>query len=185
MPKILNEDRYLWLREQTKINDLDLNGEVSKMPTLVLEAGDGVAFAVNARDLAKIELDYVTAVAQDAMRSEMDYDISGKPTKYKSETRITSELPLQKEVQRVTGLLEDAKLSLGLWSSLAESMSKKSSALTRLVDMALAGYTATNSYASTSRKQDDAAYVATRAELAQRHQARVAAPIPRAAQRRA
>lgn len=131
-------ERYLWLRQKTRLDLLALDEELSEIATLVQEAGEKTASANDMLSAAKDNLDGVEAQVAASLRVP---PIAGKA---RSETQITSEIPLDKRVTEAQATLAAAKFDASLWTNLTDALRLKSSSMRAAADLVQAGYLTTD-----------------------------------------
>ena len=146
---IFNEDVYNRLRARLSANLLQLSEELVEQPSLMQEAAEGAADAIQIRDAAKNTLSSVTSEA--ASRLRLLTDDNGK---FFSETKINSLVLSDSKVMQAVEELEEAKHSASYWTSLVESFSDRGSSLRRIADLTVSGYLTPNaSYAPDVREK--------------------------------
>lgn len=140
--------RYNWFKAKTTIDLMDIDEEVSMMPTLLQDAGETVCLAIETRDSAKELLSQVRSEVASELRATKTE--SGKP---KSETQIESEIETSQKFKDQQELLATARLDAGLWINLMEALRTKAAQLRTSADLIQSGYI-TRDYIQNKRRQD-------------------------------
>jgi hypothetical protein len=130
--------KYRWLRFKLNIDFLRIDDELAEIGMLIQEAGERACSAIEARDAAKDELERVKAKVADDLRKPIITPDS-KP-EYRSEARITSELPLDDRVLQAQIILGRAKFDASLWEKLTSNLITKSSSIRAAADLVQAGF---------------------------------------------
>ncbi len=132
---LFKPDVYEWIKQHTTIDLLNIDDEVSQMPTLLQECGECAAFAAEIRDAAKDELEKAKAEAAEWYRTTpLD---NGKD---RSETAIASQIPLDKTYRQRQQELSDARVDASLWQNLYEAVKTKNFSLRTTADLIVSGY---------------------------------------------
>ena len=140
--------KYAWFRVKTQIDLMEIDEEVSQMPTLLQDAGELTCSAIEARDSSKELLSQVRSEIAAELRATKTE--SGKP---KSETQIESEIELSSKFKEQQDLLSQARQDAGLWINLMEALRTKAAQLRTAADLISSGYI-TRDYISNKRRDE-------------------------------
>lgn len=128
-------EKYLWLRRQLEVDQLNIDTDLMEIPVLLQEVGEMTAFSLEIRDSAKEALEITKAEIADELRKTPDEN-----GKTRSESTITSLLPLDPKYKQRLAELSEARLDATLWQSLSNAMQRKDSAIRVTADLITCAY---------------------------------------------
>lgn len=134
-----NSEKYIWLRNHLELDLLNIDDELVKISVLVQEASENTALAIEIRESAKEDLERVSAELSAYLRLPDDKG------KVKSETQISSLIPMEEGYKQALLSLSEARLDAGLWMGITDAFRTKSSAIRVTTDLIVAGYLTSNS----------------------------------------
>lgn len=141
-------EEYVWLKERLPIDLMRVDEEVIELPTLIQRSGEFTSSAIELREAAKEILERQKAIAAEALRTTPNQ--SGKQ---RSETAITSEIPLSEDVQAASAQYGVCRLDAALWQTLTEAFRSKNTSIRVVADLLNSGYM-TPSTIQNRRRQD-------------------------------
>jgi hypothetical protein len=142
-------EAYRRLRARVKIDLIRIDDELCETPFLIQEAGEYACSSVDARDIAKDELERIRSEAASKLRDSPPPEGKKAP----SEAMIDSILPQSKTVQEAQDVYAKACLDARLWQNLADTLSKKSFSMQEIGKLLLGGFLAPNSIRDRRREE--------------------------------
>lgn len=128
---------YDRIRAKLHIDPMRLDEALIEAGSILQDAGECCAYAVQARDIAKNELAITESREAATLRAEGDEN--GKPF---SEVAIKSKLPNRKAMKDAVRQVEDTKLDADLWQVLVNSVKERNNAVEHICKMQIAGFMA-------------------------------------------
>lgn len=135
---MFKETEYYELKSKLSIDIMALDDELMQHPMLIQDVNEYAARALNIRDTRKIGVELATAEAGWRLR------VPEKDLKMPSEAKISSLIPLDKNLQEAQAAYELAKFHYNYWSGLAEAYREKGGSLKRVSELTIAGFIAPN-----------------------------------------
>lgn len=133
-PEFKSEE-YDFLKSHLSLDMMDLDEQVMQLPVLIQRASEAASEAIEIRETAKDDLELAQSIAADKLRG-----VQTPKGKWRTETQITSEIPIDSDVQKKKEALSLARLDASLWQSLVEGFRSKNSAIRVVADLLNAGY---------------------------------------------
>lgn len=140
-------DIYNWLRRRLPLDLLGISEDVQEIASLIQKAGELSAMANEIREATKEDLE--RTVAQEAEKLRITPTPKGKD---RSESMITSQVPLSNLVAQKKKDLGEARLDAALWASLVDGLRSKSAMIRVTADLINSGYITTSSILEKRRK---------------------------------
>lgn len=134
MPNFRKE-KYVWLRSQLEVDQLNIDSDLMEIPVLLQEVGEMASFAIEIKDSSKEALETAKAEVADELRRTPDEN-----GKTRSESTITSMIPLSPKYKSRLAELSEARLDASLWQSLSNAMQRKDSAIRVTADLITSAY---------------------------------------------
>lgn len=132
-------EKYVFLRNHLGLDLLNIDQDLIEISVLVQEASENTAIAIEIRESAKEDVERVSAELSAYFR------IPDDKGKVRSETQITTLIPMEDAYKTALTSLSEARLDAGLWMSLTDALRTKSSAIRVTTDLIVAGYLTSNS----------------------------------------
>jgi hypothetical protein len=141
---------YERLRAELPIDELNLDGELRRLPFLQMEAVEYSTAAKQRMDLADFHYDVQHA---DAMATLRETIIAERTTKPPSQDFLKAEVLLYQEVRDSKEAFLDAARDYGLWAGLSNAIRTKSTSITTISDLLKTGYMTPESVHAKRRDQ--------------------------------
>ena len=138
---------YVWLKRRLSLDLMNIDDDIMEIPSLIQQAGELTATAIEIRETAKEDYDRAKAQAAELLRNTTD-----PKGKQRSETAIQSQLGLSPQVEQRGKELSSCRLDAALWQSLTEALRSKNSAIRVVADLLNSGFLTSSSIIEKRRR---------------------------------